>query len=186
MTAELPRRLRRSRRAWAADKRFSMRSFPVSRPPLPGHLQGSFKHMVIHSDSTSAIARAGHSGTGPGQRIARDILKSVKALAAMSRSVQLVWVKGHSGVPANEKADMLAGQEAEKAVSSSMVSITSLKLQISQRYNAAKEKWSKNPAHRGKDSITPPPPKKSCLDGAKNGLARVASQIRSGHLSQAH
>jgi hypothetical protein len=159
MTAELPRRLRRSRRAWAADKRFSMRSFPVSRPPLPGHLQGSFKHMVIHSDSTSAIARAGHSGTGPGQRIARDILKSVKALAAMSRSVQLVWVKGHSGVPANEKADMLAGQEAEKAVSSSMVSITSLKLQISQRYNAAKEKWNaRTRPIRGKDSITPPPP----------------------------
>jgi hypothetical protein len=62
-----------------------------------------------------------------------------------------------------------------------MVPITSLKLKISERYNKAKERWNNNPAHHGRDSIAPPPPKKSCLDGAKNGLARVASQIRSGH-----
>jgi hypothetical protein len=66
-------------------------------------------------------------------------------------------------VPGNEKADVLAGQEAGKVASSSMVSLTSLKLQISQRYNSAKEKWNGNPALHGKDSITPPPPKKSCL-----------------------
>jgi hypothetical protein len=83
-------------------------------------------------------------------------------------------------VPGNEKADVLAGQEAEKVASSSMVSLTSLKLQISQRYNSAKEKWNGNPILHGKDSITPPPSKKFFLDGAKNGLARVAAQIRSG------
>jgi ribonuclease HI len=70
---------------------------------LTWYLQGSFKHMVIHSDSTSA---------GPGQRIARDIQKSVKTLEAMSRSAQIVWVKGHSGVPGNERADAFAGAEA--------------------------------------------------------------------------
>jgi hypothetical protein len=63
--------------------------------------------------------------------------------------------------------------------SSPMVSLTSLKLQISKKYSSAKKKWNANPAFHGKDSITPP--KKSCLDGAKNRLARVAAQIRSGH-----
>jgi ribonuclease HI len=91
------------------------------RAALTWHLQGSYKHMVIHSDSTSAIARAGHSGTGPGRKIARDIQRSVKALAA--RSAQIVWVKGHSGILGNEKADV-AGQEAEKVASSTMVPIS--------------------------------------------------------------
>jgi hypothetical protein len=71
------------------------------------------KHMVIHSDSTSAIARAGHSRAGLGQRTARDIQKCVTVLARVSRSAQIAWFEGHF----------------------------------------------------------PPPPKKSCLDGAKNGLA---------------
>jgi hypothetical protein len=66
----------------------------------------------------------------------------------MSRSVQMA----HSGVLGNEKADILAGQEAEKAISSTVVSITSLKLKISEKYNKAKEKWN-NQAHHGKDSI---------------------------------
>jgi hypothetical protein len=87
-------------------------------------------------------------------------------------------VKGHSNVPGNEKADTLAEQEADKSALSPVVSLTSLKLKISERYNKAKEKWNDNPEHHGKHSIAPSPPKKSCLDDAKNGLA---SQIRSGH-----
>jgi hypothetical protein len=86
-----------------------------------------------------------------------------------------------SKVLGNEKADALAGQEAKKASLSPLVSMTSLKLQISEKYNRAREKWNANPALHGNDSITPPPPKKSCLDGAKNGLARVVAQIRSGY-----
>jgi hypothetical protein len=34
---------------------------------------------------------------------------------------------------------------------------------------------------KGKESILPPPPKKSFLDGASNKLARTIAQIRMGH-----
>jgi hypothetical protein len=61
------------------------------------------------------------------------------------------------------------------------VFLTSLKTLIAKKYSEAKERWHKDPARHGKDSIPPPPPKKYCLDGAKNGLARVVAQIRSGH-----
>jgi hypothetical protein len=32
-----------------------------------------YQHMVVHSDSTSAIARASHTGAGPGQTTARNV-----------------------------------------------------------------------------------------------------------------
>jgi hypothetical protein len=80
--------------------------------------------------------------------------KRALGLWRQSHVPQIEWVKGHSG---NEKSDVLAGQQAEKVASSPVVSVTSLKLRISQRYNSAKERWSKNPAHFEKDSIAPPP-----------------------------
>jgi hypothetical protein len=53
---------------------------------------------------------------------------------------------------------------------------------ISRKYSDAKASWSRNPGLRGKDSVgIPPPPKKSCLDKARNSLARTVAQIRSGH-----
>jgi hypothetical protein len=36
-----------------------------------------YRHMTIHSDSTSAIARAGQSGAGPGQERSRKIQQMV-------------------------------------------------------------------------------------------------------------
>jgi len=57
----------------------------------------SLQHMLIRSDSQSAIARASHTGPGPGQRVARLIECIVRRLPA-GRSVQLEWVKGHSGI----------------------------------------------------------------------------------------
>jgi hypothetical protein len=41
--------------------------------------------------------------------------------------------------------------------------------------------WHKNPKNHGKDEIPPPAPKKPCMDGAHNSIARAATQIRTGH-----
>jgi hypothetical protein len=49
-------------------------------------------------------------------------------------------------------------------------------------FKGAKDSWHRNPpTHRGTEEIPPPPPKKSCLDRARNALARTAVQIRTGH-----
>jgi hypothetical protein len=67
-------------------------------------------------------------------------------------------------------------------MSSTVVSLTSLKTLISRKYSDAKVSWSRSSNLRGKDSVGITPfPKKSCLDKAKNSLARTVAQIRSGH-----
>jgi hypothetical protein len=93
------------------------------------------------------------------------------------RTISLVWVKGHQGTPGNEKADALA----EKVGYSRIMSIAHLKLQISEKFRNAKESWQKALGHHGTEEIPPPAPKKSCLDGMRNALARTAAQIRAGH-----
>jgi ribonuclease HI len=97
------------------------------------------QHMTVHSDSTSAIARAGHTGAGPGQSVARNMRNMVCSLRNRGKTVDLVWVKGHEATPGNEKADVLAGKAAEKAGYSRVMSIAHLKLRISDRFRSAKE-----------------------------------------------
>jgi hypothetical protein len=56
-----------------------------------------------------------------------------------------------------------------------------MKLQISERFRKNKKKWDEDPRHHGTDEIPPPPAKKSCMDQARNAIARTAAQIRTGH-----
>jgi ribonuclease HI len=117
------------------------------------------RHLTIHSNSTSAIARAGHTGAGPGQNTARNIWSMVCVLRGERKTVDLTWVKGHQGTPGNEKADVLAGRAAEKTGYSKVMSIAHLKLRISEKFRNAKESWHKVPSHHGTEEIPPPPPK---------------------------
>jgi hypothetical protein len=104
--------------------------------------------MVVHPDSTSIIARAQHSGAGPGQQTALLIRLLLNDIRSSGRSASITWVKGRSGVIGNERADVLAGAAAERFSVSSLTSITHLKLKISERFRTKKEEWHSDPANR--------------------------------------
>jgi hypothetical protein len=61
------------------------------------------------------------------------------------------------------------------------MSLSHIKLRISECYREAKDTWHADPAHHGIEEIPPPPAEKSMLDRARNSIARVAAQIRTGH-----
>jgi hypothetical protein len=103
--------------------------------------------MTIHLDSTSAIARAGRTGAGPGQSTARSIRNMVCNLRGRGKTVDLVSVKGHESTLGNERVDVLVGRAAEIKATPKVMSIAHLKLQIS-------EKFRHNvPSHHGTEEI---------------------------------
>jgi ribonuclease HI len=118
-----------------------------------------YLHMIIHSDSTSAISRAGQSGTGPGQQRARKIQKMVAHLLRHYQSTEITWVKAHAGTPGNKRADALAGAAAEKESWSPFTSLAHLKLRISKKFQESKIEWDGDPHHHGTEEIPPPHPK---------------------------
>jgi len=60
-------------------------------------------------------------------------------ILAGGRSVEIQWVKGHTGIPGNEKAGALAGKAAEKTIWLPTTSLAHLKLRISEKFRGAKE-----------------------------------------------
>jgi hypothetical protein len=56
-----------------------------------------------------------------------------------------------------------------------------MKLQIPEKFRNSKGRWGENPRHHGNEEIPPPPAKNSCVNRARNYIARTAAQIRTGH-----
>jgi len=71
---------------------------------LRWHRSSRFRHLIMHSDSTSAIARAQHSGAGPGEQTALSIRLLLQDFKSSGGSAELVWVKGHDGNPRQRKS----------------------------------------------------------------------------------
>jgi hypothetical protein len=114
--------------------------------------------------------------SGPGQDRAIRVVYAVQKRKERGWRTSTEWVLGHSGIAGNDRADELAG-EAVPEKKTGRTSIASPKERISQHYTTAKD----TETERGNDSILPPAPKKSFLDGASNRLARIIAQIRTGH-----
>jgi hypothetical protein len=117
--------------------------------------------LTIHSDAQAAIARVSHTGTGPGQDRATRVVKAVQKRKERGWRTSIEWVLGHSGVGGDEHAGQLTGGAAA-GEKTGRTSIAWLKERIPHHYSMAKD----TETERGKDSILPPAPKKSFLDGA--------------------
>jgi ribonuclease HI len=94
--------------------------------------------VTIHSDAQAAIARVGHTGTGPWQGRAIRVVKAVEHRAAQGWRTCIEWVLGHTGIAGNEWADQLAGKAASEK-QKGRTSIAWLKKHISQHYTMAKD-----------------------------------------------
>jgi len=61
--------------------------------------------VAVFSDSLAAIRWTAHLGPGPGQRLARQMYRRVRAPLAHCVATEIHCVPGHSGIPGNKEAD---------------------------------------------------------------------------------
>jgi hypothetical protein len=100
----------------------------------------------------------------------------VSRLPQQYQTAEIARAKGNTGTPVNERVDALARKAAEKASRSPTTSLAHMKLRVSEKFRKIEETWDKDARHHGSEEIPLPPPKKSCMDRARNAIARTAAQ----------
>ena len=83
----------------------------------------------------------GRPHLGRTRTTARKIQVMVARLSQQYQTAEIAWLKGHAGMPGNEKSDTLAGKAAGRIAWSPTTSLVYLILQISERFQKSKEKW---------------------------------------------
>jgi hypothetical protein len=121
---------------------------------------------TIHSDVQAAISRAGHTGTGPGQDRAIRVVKAVQRQLKQGWRTMIEWVPEHTGQSPRWGCSF---RETKRTNINCVAQRADLKTLCNGKID------------KGKESITPPAPKKSFLDRASNRLAKTIAQIRTGH-----
>jgi ribonuclease HI len=66
------------------------------------------RHIHIFTDNQAAILRTSRMTYSPGQELARSIHTIATSLLSRDISVTLHWVPGHTAIPGNDHADLLA------------------------------------------------------------------------------
>jgi hypothetical protein len=106
------------------------------------------KNVAIFSDWQTAIRPAEHLDLGPGQRLARRILRRARELFTHGIATEIHGVTGHSCIPGHEQVDSQVNLARDASgdtvieLPSSLASNTAR--QISNRWSAAKAKWEAN------------------------------------------
>jgi ribonuclease HI len=71
------------------------------------------KSITIFTDAQAALKRIRNNDPGPGQWLARRILRTERQLRQAGWTTEFRWVPGHKGVEGNETADQWAKEAAE-------------------------------------------------------------------------
>ncbi|MFO0679977.1 MAG: ribonuclease H [Polyangiaceae bacterium] len=75
------------------------------------------QHVLVHTDSQYAI---GVLTKGWKPKVNQTLIRDIKAALATVRELALVYVKGHAGIPLNERADELAREAVRSGRSKSV------------------------------------------------------------------